>query len=793
MARRPKTAKAALPDILPPAPVMPAMPDIGEVESLRRRVKNLEAELAERAMRHDMAVRESEADPDDLQAAVAAAYADAREYHEHDIQPFRDRSVAYYKGLLFEEDDPDAQQGATYIEHVVREGINSMMPSLINTLAPKDRLFRYAPRSGRDVSAADAATEAGNYAVFTENKGYEVIYSAIRDGLLEKNGAVKFWWEDVHDVSYRTITGLSRDAVELLSEDPEVTILSEEIEVDAQQMRPGFAPMMDPAALPPEIAGMMPPGIVPTDVNITVRVRRTRRFGQIRIVALPPEELIWSRSGRDIENAPYVAHRTHKTISELVAMGYDRDEIEDHASKDGNAPGLGLNDIAEQLRNPANYISRGDAAADPSMRTALYVEHYIRFDGDGDGIAELHRVCTIGQACHVLDDEIVPDVPFAIFPAYLVPHEIIGESVADSLMDLQRTISQLMRDVLDSAAMSNYPRFIYQKGAVDVEDLQNDGPLIGSRDVNAVRPLETQFLGQGALLVISRLEEQITSRTGMSKASAGLDPDALQSTSVTAVNNTIAASEMRLMLIARNMAEVGVKSLAKGILRLICRHQDQPRTIRSTNQDILIDPRDWDAEMHVLVDVALGKQEEAKRLAALQQVQAKQEYIMTTLGPTNPLVTPVHWLNTETDLLKMSGMLDVDRYFAPITPEIVQQYAAQQAQNKPADPNQMLAQVEMDKAKLQAQVKQQEQQIKLLIAQMEDARAREDSDKDFAIAQAEIAGQYGRAVDTAQIAADAVRDRQVTQAMTSFAQHITPQTPPPGPSAPPPGPEGVPF
>ena len=51
----------------------------------------------------------------------------------------------------------------------------------------------------------------------------------------------------------------------------------------------------------------------------------------------PPEEVLIARHARTLEDASYVAHRMIKSASELVAMGYDYDEIEEYIGYDGSS------------------------------------------------------------------------------------------------------------------------------------------------------------------------------------------------------------------------------------------------------------------------------------------------------------------------------------------------------------------------------------------------------------------------------------------------------------------------
>src|SRR4029453_7167588 len=85
------------------------------------------------------------------------------------------------------------------------------------------------------------------------------------------------------------------------------------------------------------------------------------------------------------------------------------------------------------VRNPALNSVPGAAGdnPDPAMREVQYVESFARIDKDGDGVAELRRICSIGHAHHVLHDEVVDEAPFALFCPDPEPHMVVGQSIAD--------------------------------------------------------------------------------------------------------------------------------------------------------------------------------------------------------------------------------------------------------------------------------------------------------------------------------------------------------------------------
>ena len=80
-----------------------------------------------------------------------------------------------------------------------------------------------------------------------------------------------------------------------------------------------------------------------------------------------------SRNARNIYEAPYVAHRMVKTVSDLVAMGYDREEMEQYAGSGSNLDAETFDEV--EARNPYDdnvYTDRGGYG----NKNVLYVEHY---------------------------------------------------------------------------------------------------------------------------------------------------------------------------------------------------------------------------------------------------------------------------------------------------------------------------------------------------------------------------------------------------------------------------------
>jgi hypothetical protein len=725
-------------------------------------------------------------DPDDnsmdeeqFASVVKAAIDDAAMYIDGYIAPMREQATLFYRGEPFGNEEPGRSQ---FVMTEVRDTVLAMMPSILRIFTSSDEAVSFEPRTAEKVEQAEQATDYVNYVFYNDNDGFQVLYNSIKDALVRKTGIIKWRWDDdveIYDVDF---TDLSEGQVRMLAVEPDTEIVLDEPRIDEQatqelQQRFQQAQMqmqqMMQQGLPPQ-APLTPPEPV---VLHDVKVRRRRKKGRVKIECLPVEEFICSRTARDLDSAMLVGHRSLKTMSDLVAMGYDEDDIE-------QSMGLGdtfILNYEAQARNPAvqAFLQTPDIN-DESATKVVYNEVYVRVDRDGDGIAELHKTCMVGSK--VLHDEIVRDVPFAVLCPDPEPHMIIGSSVADQTMDIQLLKSNVVRNTLDSLAQSIHPRTAIVEGQVNIDDVLNveTGAIIRMKQPGMVQPLAEPFVGQAAMPIIEWLDQVKAMRTGIVPATAGLDPDVLQSTTKTAVDAAVMGAQERTEMTARLFAENGMKRMMKGVLKLVCQHQDKPRMLRLRGKWAEVDPRSWDADMDVIVHVALGRGTDQSRMAGLTALLNKQELAIQLGGTSNPLAGLDRYRNTLAKLTEIMGYRDVQQFWAPIDMQQIAAIEQQKAQAKP-DPNMVIAEAEQAKAQstiqshqMQDQLKQQQQQFEQQLAQqqlqfdywkaqMEDARAREKMQLDAVNAQQQAQAQLGIQEMAADDNAAAERDRLIAE------------------------------
>lgn len=677
---------------------------------------------------------EEEQDYTELSSIIKAEMDDAQDFSE-ELGQERSENTEFYLG---EEPSDTSEMQSEYVSTDVREAVLHILPSIMRVFFGTRKVVDFIPRDKEDVALAEQQTNYINHIITQKNNGFQVFYNAFKDALVRKAGFVKAYYDDGLEVTNHTYTGLSEIQKDALILDPNVEIVSEEAEMELMEMQ-------DPQT--GEMISQEKP------VSFNLKIRRITNKSKVCIDAIPPEEVLISRDARTIETAEYVAHRKVCPVSDLVAMGYDREEMLDHAGA-GKYDNETYNETV--ARNPFAEPS-GTDRPDEDMQNVLYVEHYVLYDLDEDGVAERIKVCTIGNGCEIINVEPCDVLPIAMFQSDPEPHTVVGQCMADYLKGIQSAKSQIMRDTLDSLGHSIFPRMVITEGQVNIDDVLNTdiGQPIRVRTPGAVQPLAVPFVGKDAFPVLNYLDSVKEDRTGTSKASAGLNADALQSSTKTAVAATMSASQGRTELICRHFAETGMKPLFKIIYNLVVRHQNQEEMFRLNNEFIPVDPRYWDADKDVEISVAISKTSDEEKAQFLNQLVQIQTQAFQQMGGQNPLVTPQQFSNTLARLIELAGFKDAQEF---INTEVVMP-PEDPSQEKPSG-EELLAMAESEKAKAQANKAILDAENDRLKMMMDDDFKRDQANTDALLKVMELNAKYGTELQMNEVNAYLERDKE---------------------------------
>jgi hypothetical protein len=349
------------------------------------------------------------------------------------------------------------------------------------------------------------------------------------------------------------------------------------------------------------------------------------------------------------------------TVSDLIALGYSREIVENLPSDDTPEYSQGRTErLSEDETFPVTTAER----TDPASREIWTTECYLRIDEDGDGYAELRKIMVVGeQAITILADEEINSQPFSSLTPIPMPHKFFGLSIADQVSDLQLIRSTLLRQMLDNMYLVNNGRYEVVEGAVEIDDLLTSRPggVVRVTAPGMVNPLPTQPFNQSVYGLMDFLENVRQMRTGAGMQNQGLDASTFRNQTATGVSQVMSAAYARVEMIARIFAETGVKDLFKKLLRLMIENPVKDRVIKLRGEWVEVDPSCWNAGMDVEVEVGLGVGQAGERIQYLTnvlEVQAKAK--MAGLGN---VVSPDNVYRTGVKMIEAMQIPNPELYF----------------------------------------------------------------------------------------------------------------------------------
>jgi hypothetical protein len=624
------------------------------------------------------------------------------------------RKAEYYYYALPKEDlaPPTVAGRSSVVAPVVRNTIESMLPQLMVKFTGGDTVVEFEPTQEGDEDKAKSCTDYLNYLFFKKNPGHAITYSWFKDALKLKRGIIKVWWDTRDEETREEYKGQTPVNLAMLQDDPEIEIIAQKSysdEEDAKQRQQALeqlqqqldAALNDPspqagAAVQQIQQRMAQIQSMPPAMLFDLSCRRTKSGGKLCIDNVPPEEFLISRKAKDIASAPFVGHRVLRTISELRSMGYENVEsLASDSDADQNLERL------ERLTYDDDFVDIGDdLSGDPSQRRVWLIEGYLRVDYDGDGIAELRKVCRAGG--RTLSNEVVDAVPFVSICPIPEPHKFFGLSVSDLAMDGQLAETGLVRAVLDNNFLEVNGRYFAVEGQVNLDDLLTSRPggIVRIKSQGAVGRLDQ---GKGNIAEAMGMLEYIKGfnedSTGWSRLSQGNDPSSLNRPETATKANIVSnKADMRVDLIARNFAE-GFVDLFRLMLKLVCQYQSKAARIRLSGKWVDMDPREWRNQFDVSINVGLGvgnKDQQVAHLMTLIQSQAS--------GMQVGIATPENLYRAHVELAKNMGFKSADKFFTEPNPN-----------QPPPNPMQGQMQIEQMKAQVKAQADTQSKQAELAL------------------------------------------------------------------------------
>lgn len=645
-------------------------------------------------------------DKDSLEALVGQEIARSKDYDDNELADTRARNLEYLRGEM--NDVPPRPGGSKITTRTVNDVVSWALPGIIRVFTASDIMGMYEPEDdskeikaarsavkalreqqqpippelaekaaeSTDEEFAEQATDYANFVFFRDNGGYKILYNATHDALaVSGDGVVKTWWDATPDTKVTYHTRLTVDQIAELKQMEGVEVLTQDKN-----------PELDQVMLPNPETGVPEPGQVET---YNIKVSREMNRGKIKIRTVAPENFMLDQDATSMEDARFVAeYDPTATRSDLIEMGFDRETVDDLTPGRDTEYG-GVNDARQGI----GWQSGSSSQYGATERVGLY-ECYLKVDVDDDGIAETVKVFYAGDAGagKILDWEVCDDdSPFSLIPCYPRPHRADSESMADRTQDLQKVSTVLLRQLLDNQYASNLPMLEAEEGSVLNPDILIN-PKFGAtiwkkRGSAPIQPHAVPFVADKIYPALGYIDTLTEKRTGISRQTMALDPEALQNQTATANQNAKDASYSQIELIARNQAELGWRDVFKKILRLSVRHQDRPRTIRLRNKFVEVNPASWNADMDCVINVGLGTGSRDRDMAMLSAIIREQKEAIAGLMANGAKEDAIEMLpKLYHSLIKFgesAGVKNADEFFIEFDDARVDKLKQQAANAKP--------------------------------------------------------------------------------------------------------------
>jgi hypothetical protein len=623
---------------------------------------------------------------EEFEDAVEALVSEAVSFADDEVRPEQERGARYYRG----ECDLTSQKGRSKaVNRVVYEVVSGIMPDLIRIYTTVDRPVSFLAKTQDKVPLAEQQSDYVSY-VLECNNWFSLLYDNVWNALTTKVGIFRTYWNTDKQVRYVDFTRLTEEEYLVLSASKSTFIgkvkVVEEGQADGSVMK-----------------------------YYSGTVRKESGSGRISVENIDPAEWIVDRRATGPEDALIQGIASFRTVDDLVAAGYDRGELLDMAE---DSP-FGADASKSKLREDRMFKTDEPVPVE-GLKWVEYIDVLVRLDRDGDGIPELTRCVLLGSAHELKTTEKVDASDYSWWSPIRIPHSPIGFALADITTDLQDQGTAVLRGLLDNIYLANTPRQWAVQNQINLDDLSDFrfGATIRMRQPGMAGYLETPQVATQSLAGMEYLDKIKERRTGYSDAAMGIDPKAMQSTTLMAISSTISAARARVELIARIFGEVALTQLFKRILQLSVKHDDRKKIVRLRGNFVEVDPALWDLDLDLTVNVGLGRGTLDEKTMALGQIAQKQEQILMQLGPGNPLCSMSNYRFTLGKMVEMAGFKEVDSFFQPIQAVQQGEQAMKQAQGQQQpNPDMIKAQAAVQQVQAQTQAHMQKAQLDSQIAQ----------------------------------------------------------------------------
>ncbi len=671
-----------------------------------------------------------------IQAIDAAEQSSYGSDSDSDLQTDRALAIDYYHGRNVE---PAPDGRSQVVDRTVFETIQWILPSLCRIFANGDDIVQLQPFGPEDEEPAKQESDYLNYIVTQKNPWFRIFLTWAHDALLSKNGYCLAYMEEKLQTETESYERQSDESLALLLKDEGTEVVEYEAVQDDTQQVPVTNELGQPVVDPQTGQPAMQPRVLHT-----VTIRRTQPIKKLCFKVLPPErtKVDINTNSFTLEDCDYFEYWDIVTLSHLRSLGFD---VEDELAS-GQSDSDDSQESAARNLYSEDSLDEHTGEVDPSMKRVKARMIWIRHDYDDDGIAELQQCYRVGSTILKRDGKPAiyqcTRIPVASVTPNINPHRHVGTSEADLSADIQRIRTAMMRGGLDGFNLAINPRHIVSN-EINLDDMlvSRPGGIVRTVENSSaipgeghVLPIVTQNTLPDAIAGLEYMSTVNEGRTGVSRAFAGVNPDALTSnrSSGNAINQLSTMAAQRVEQIARIFAS-GIEYLFSVAHELIIKSGHQSEVVKLRGKWTPIDPSTWKTGRDMRIVVGYGAGNKDALVARLMMIANVQKEAM--LGGLT-IVTPQNVYETAVELTKASDFTAPQRFFTdPSTVE-----------PPPKQPSEAEIYAGVEQAKLQSaqQVKaaelQSEERIKAAELDQNERLAQLDAELKIVLEQMKLGG-----------------------------------------------------
>ena len=356
----------------------------------------------------------------------------------------------------------------------------------------------------------------------------------------------------------------------------------------------------------------------------------------------------------DMDKCQFVIHKYETNLAALREDG--RYKHLDKVAKEQ----LSLAEDSTYVREDRSYFEFKD---EPRRKFIIY-EYWGSYDIDGDGELEDVICAWVGNTIVRLEANPYPDKkpPFVVVPFNPVPFQLFGEALAENIGDNQKVKTAITRGIIDNMAQSNNGQVGMRRGALD---MNNRRKFLKGKNFEFNGTPGDFWQGSynnipgSAFDMLSIMNNEIESQTGVKSFSGGINGGSLGSTATGARGALDATSTRRLNLV-RNVAENLVKPLIRKWMAYNAEFLEDEEVVRVTNEEFIPVRKD-DLEGRIDIDITISTAED--NAAKAQELS----FLLQTLGPNED---PTIRREIMADIYELNKMPDQAKKLREFKPQV---------------------------------------------------------------------------------------------------------------------------